>query len=179
MILFIDMGNKKNMFNESASFNMPKKEERQKSSYEEFITKLLGKVILTKETFFGLDVQKIVAIVTPSFKIASVVANSKKLIDKFPQKRQDTLNPEEVKKWAEENGFNITFVAPTPQLKSRLHKHFGDVMVMDTVSESAIKNVNINEEINKSGLPDFVKKWGKDNPEKFMENIERIKRLLK
>ena len=59
MTLFIDMGNKKNIINESASFNMPKKEERQKSSYEEFITKLLGKVILTKETFLEKIIIKI------------------------------------------------------------------------------------------------------------------------
>ena len=115
------MGTNKHMRNESASFNVPEKKERQKSNYEEFITKLLGKVILTKETFFGLDVQKIVIIVTPSFKIAAVVSNNKKLLGRFPQKKQDILNPEEVISWANENGFEITFVAPTPQLKSRLH----------------------------------------------------------
>ncbi len=173
------MGGKKNIKNESASFNIPKKEERQKSRYEDFITKLLGKVILTKETFFGLDVQKLVVVVSPSFKIAAVVANSKKLIDKFPQKKQDILNPEEVISWAKENGFDITFVAPTTKLKSRLHSSFGDVMVPDVVSENKVRKIDVNESIETSGLPSFVKEWGKDNPEKFMENIERIKKLLK
>ena len=167
------------MLNESASFNVPEKKERQKSTYEEFITKLLGKVILTKETFFGLDVQKIVVIITPSFKIASVVSNSKKWFDRFPQKKQDILNPEEVISWANENGFEITFVAPTPQLKSRLHTSFGDVMVSDVVSENKVRKINVKEEIENSGLPDFVKEWAKDNPERFVENINRIKRLLK
>ena len=173
------MGNKKHMLNESASFNMPEKEERQKSNYEEFITKLLGKVILTKERIFGLDVQKLVIIVTPSFKIAAVVSSPKKLSEKFPQKRQEILNPETVISWANENGFDITFVAPTPKLKLRLHSSFGDVMVPDVVSENKVRKINVKEEIENSGLPDFVKDWAKDNPERFVENIKRIKRLLK
>lgn len=167
------------MLNESASFNVPEKKERQKSTYEEFINKLLGKIILTKETFFGLDIQKIVVIVTPSFKIASVVSNSKKLLNRFPQKKQDILNPEEVTSWANENGFDITFIAPTPQLKSRLNTSFGDVMVTDVVSENKVRKINVKEEIENSGLPDFVKSWAKNNPEKFMENVNRIKKLLK
>ncbi len=173
------MGGKKNIKNESASFNVPEREERQKSNYEEFITKLLGKVILKKERIFGLDVQKIVIVITPSFKIAAVVSNTKKLVDLFPQKRQDILNPEEVISWAKENGFDITFVAPTPKLKSRLNATFGDVMVPDVVSENKVRKINVKEEIEKSGLPNFVKEWGKNNPEKFIENIERIKKLLK
>ena len=173
------MGTNKHIKNESASFNVPENKERQKSNYEEFITKLLGKVILTKETFFGLDVQKIVIIVTPSFKIAAVVSNNKKLLGRFPQKKQDILNPEEVISWANENGFEITFVAPTPQLKSRLHTSFGDVMVSDVVSENKVRKMTVKEEIESSGLPDFVKEWAKDNPERFVENINRIKRLLK
>ena len=173
------MGTNKHMRNESASFNMPEKEERQKSNYEEFITKLLGKVILKKERIFGLDVQKLVIIVSPSFKIAAVVSNPKKLSEKFPQKRRDILNPEEVIQWANQNGFDITFVAPTPKLKSKLHTSFGDVMVSDVVSENKVRKINVKEEIENSGLPDFVKDWAKDNPERFVENINRIKRLLK
>jgi len=75
MILFIDMGKNKHINNESASFNLPDKKEREKSNFEEFITKLLGKVIFRKESFFGLDVQKMVIIVTPSYKIASVISS--------------------------------------------------------------------------------------------------------
>jgi len=48
MILFIDMGKNKHINNESASFNLPDKKEREKSNFEEFITKLLGKVIFRK-----------------------------------------------------------------------------------------------------------------------------------
>ena len=173
------MGIKKHMNNESASFNVPKKEERKKSTYEEFITKLLGKIILKKDTFFGLDFQKIVVIITPSFKIAAVVSTPKRIVNKFPQGRQEVLNPEKIIVWAEENDFDITFVAPTPQLKSKLHSSFGDVMVDDVVSEGKVAKTNVFEEIENSGLPNFVKGWAKDNPEKFIHNIDRIKNLLK
>ena len=52
-------------------------------------------------------------------------------------------------------------------------------MVPDVVSENKVRKINVKEEIENSGLPDFVKDWAKDNPERFVENINRIKRLLK
>jgi hypothetical protein len=114
----------KKILNESASFNMPEKKEREKSYFEEFITKLLGKVFLTKKTFFGMDEQKIAIIVTPTMKIAAVVSSPKKWVSKFPQKRQDILNTDTVIDFANEYGFDITFVAPTPQLRSKLYSMF-------------------------------------------------------
>jgi len=45
--------NHKNLHNESASFNMPEKKEREKGKYEEFILKLMGRIFLTKKVFFG------------------------------------------------------------------------------------------------------------------------------
>jgi hypothetical protein len=171
------MENKKYPLKESASFQPVEKKEREKSDFEDFITKLLGKIFLTKTSFFGLDTQKIVIIVTPSYKIASVVAAPKKWIDKLPQKRQETLNPELIINWAQENGFEISFNAETPKLKSKLLSSFGDVMVDHTISES-VNSINLTEEINNSGLPEFVKQWALDNPEKFKSNINEIKRLL-
>lgn len=162
------MGRKKNINTESASFNPPKKEERQKSNFEEFITKLMGKVILTKKGFFGLDVQKIVIIVTPSFKIAAVVSSPKKWVEQLPQKKTDELDPSTIINWAEENGFEITFSAVTPKLKSKLYDSFGDVIVSDNITESVID----------LGLPDFVEQWAIENPDKFKSNINEIKKLL-
>ena len=52
-------------------------------------------------------------------------------------------------------------------------------MVSDVVSENKVRKMTVKEEIDSSGLPDFVKEWAKDNPERFVENINRIKRLLK
>jgi hypothetical protein len=173
--------NKKKLLNESASFNMPEKKEREKSYFEDFITKLLGKVFLTKKSFFGLDEQKIAIIVTPTMKIAAVVSSPKKWASRFPQQRQDILDSDTVVNFANEYGFDITFVAPTPQLRSRLYSMFGDVMVGENISESKKRDEYevILEELNKSSLPESIKKWAKDNPEKFIQNIEEVKKLLK
>ena len=65
--------NRNHIKNESASFNAPKKVQRKKGKYEDFITKLMGRIFLTKKTFFGLEEQKIVVIVTPSLKIANIL----------------------------------------------------------------------------------------------------------
>jgi len=35
------------------------------------------------------------------------------------------------------------------------------------------------EELEKSQLPESIKKWAKDNPEKFIQNIETIQEMLK
>lgn len=171
----------KKILNESASFNMPEKKEREKSYFEEFITKLLGKVFLTKKTFFGMDKQKIAIIVTPTMKIAAVVSSPKKWVSKFPQKRQDILNTDTVIDFANEYGFDITFVAPTPQLRSKLYSMFGDVMREENISESTNTNDYkvVLDELNKSSLPESIKNWAKDNPEKFIQNIEEVKKLLK
>lgn len=177
------MGHKKskNILNESASFNMPEKKEREKSYFEEFITKLLGKVYLTKKTFFGLDEQKIAIIVTPSMKIASVVSSPKKWASRFPQQKKDILSSDIVLDFANEHGFDITFVAPTPQLRSKLYTMFGDVMSEENINESKSKSdyKTIFEELQKSSLPEHIKQWAKDNPEKFLKNIESVKNLLK
>jgi len=53
---------------------MPEKKGRKKGKYEEFILKLMGRIFLTKKVFFGFDEQKIVIIVTPTLKIATIVA---------------------------------------------------------------------------------------------------------
>ena len=172
--------NKKGLF-ESASFNVPEKKEREKSYFEEFITKLLGKVYLTKKTFFGMDEQKIAIIVTPTMKIAAVVSSPKKWVVKFPQKRQDILSRDMIIDFANEYGFDITFVAPTPQLRTKLFTMFGDVMQEENISESTERNDYklVLEELKKSSLPESIKQWAIDNPEKFIQNIEEVKKLLK
>jgi len=40
-------------------------------------------------------------------------------------------------------------------------------------------NVIVMEELNKSKLPDSIKEWAKDNPEKFIKNIRHVQNLLK
>ena len=102
-------------------------------------------------------------------------------MSKFPQKRQDILNTDTVIDFANEHGFDITFVAPTPQLRSKLYSMFGDVMKEENISESKKRDDYkvVLEELNKSSLPESIKQWAKDNPEKFIQNIEEVKKLLK
>ena len=173
--------NKKKLLNESASFNVPEKKEREKSYFEEFITKLMGKVYLTKKSFFGLDEQKIAIIVTPTMKIAAVISSPKKWMSRFPQDKREILDSTTVIDFANEHGFDITFVAPTPKLKSKLYTMFGDVMAEENISESKTRNEHeiVLEERKKSSLPESVKQWAIDNPEKFIKNIEEVKKLLK
>jgi len=51
MILFIDMGKNKHINNESASFNLPDKKEREKSNFEELSQSYLVKLFLEKKVF--------------------------------------------------------------------------------------------------------------------------------
>ncbi len=164
---------------ESASFQPKQHVEREKSDFENFINKLLGKIVLTKEIFFGFDENKIVVIITPSLKIAAVVASPKKLVNEVPVKKGERLDASLLRSWANTNQYDLSFIAPTPKLKAKLHDLFGDVMVVDQISESKTHiSGNLINEIEKSKLPESIKKWAIDNPEKFTENIERIKNLL-
>jgi hypothetical protein len=170
--------NYKNIQSESSSFNAPKKQETQRSEYDDFIIKLLGKIFLTKKVFFGIDVLKIVLIVTPTLKIVAIGASPKKQINNFPFVKNTKLDTGYLKNWAESNGYEITFSTPLPRLKNKLSNVFGEVMTDES-------NQNINEdslpigEIKKSSLPESIKEWIMKNPEKFKQNILEIKNVLK
>jgi hypothetical protein len=99
------------------------------------------------------------------------VSDPKKLLKNFPLDRNSTLNFDLLTQWAKENSFEITFSSPTPKLKRILSSKLGDVMV-ESKTESK-------KEVNVSILPESIQKWAKENPEKFSENIDRIKKLLK
>lgn len=170
--------NQKNLHNESASFNMPEKKEREKGKYEEFILKLMGRIFLTKKVFFGFEEHKIAIVVTPTLKIAMILSSPKKLLNTFPFERNESLDTFKLKEWAKSNGYEITFSTPLPRLKLKLHSEFGDVMITES---KTVNNDNyiLFEEIKKSNLPDSVKQWVINNPEKFKQNIEEVKKLLK
>ena len=63
-------------------------------------------------------------------------------------------------------------------IKKKVIRSFGDVMVESESQEKSMKIVMM-EEVEKSHLPESVKKWAKDNPEKFIQNIETIQEMLK
>jgi len=54
-------------------------------------------------------------------------------------------------------------------------------MQEENISESTERNDYklVLEELKKSSLPESIKKWAIDNPEKFIQNIEEVKKLLK
>ena len=128
---------------------------------------------------FGLDSNQIVLVVSPSLKVFEIFSSPQKLVDKFPFQKDRYLDTEDLRKWADENGYTITFQSKVPSLTRKLFISFGDVMV-ESVSrpEKQLKLVVL-EELEKSELPESIKKWAKDNPEKFIENIQTIQEMLK
>jgi hypothetical protein len=57
---------------------------------------------------------------------------------------------------------------------------FGDVLVEDmtSINESERERKEVLEELKNSSLPDSVKNWAIENPEKFKKHINEIKKLL-
>lgn len=172
--------NKKNSVNESGSYVAPKKKKDENDDYKEFVDKFLGKIFLSKSVFFGIDKQKIAILITPSLKIVVVSSHPKKLTEKFPQKVKENLDVELVKNWAEKNGFEISFKVSSNSLKSKLFSLFGDVLVEEemSINEAERERGFILEELKRSNLPESIKKWAVDNPEKFKKYIKEIKRML-
>lgn len=140
---------------------------------------LLGKIFLTKKVMFGLDENKIVIIVSPSLKVFELIAKPAKILNSFPFEKNRYIETEKLKKWAEENGYEITFTSTIPTLNRRLLRDFGDVMVEEVRSGKKELKVMVLEELEKSSLPESIKNWAKDNPEKFLQNIEQVQKLLK
>jgi hypothetical protein len=58
-------------------------------------------------------------------------------------------------------------------------KDFGDVMVEEALSKEKELHILVLEELEKSNLPETIKKWAEENPEKFIQNIKDVQRLLK
>jgi len=147
---------------------------------KDIIKNLLGKIFLTKSVMFGLDEYKITLVVSPSMKIFGIDSRPEKLKSKLPFEEMTFLNTAELNKWAKENDYEITFSTNSQSLARKLFQSFGNVLV-ESVSEKKEKELNVIvlEELERSTLPESVKTWAKDNPEKFMKNIKYIQELLK
>jgi hypothetical protein len=118
-------------------------------------------------------------IVSPTLKIFDITARPQRLVSKFPFEKNRILVSDELKKWASENGYNITFTSTVPSLNRRMMKDFGDVMVEEALSKEKELHILVLEELEKSNLPETIKKWAEENPEKFIQNIKDVQRLLK
>lgn len=146
---------------------------------KDILNNLLGRIFLKKPTFFGLDEQKITLLVSPSLKVFGIFAKPERLTNKFPFETKRFLNANELIEWAEENDFQITYSAQSPRMKRVLTRTFGtDVMVESEKKEKQL-NVIVLEELEKSHLPESMKEWARNNPQKFIENLQHVQNLLK
>jgi len=146
---------------------------------KDILNEFLGKIFLIKPTFFGLDEQKIVIIVSPSLKIFGIYSKPERLINKFPFEIKRFLNVTELIEWAKENDFEISYSAQSSHMRRVLIRLFGaDVMVESNKKEKRL-DVIVLEELEKSKLPDSIKEWAKNNPKKFIENLKQVQNLLK
>lgn len=154
-------------------------EKSQGSSMVELINRLLGKIFLKKPVFFGMDEHKITLLVSPSMKIYGIYTSPDRLLKKFPFDEKKFLNLKDLRSWAENNEFSITFSAETPKLKRDLLMSLGDVMVESNGGKERNLSVVVMEELKKSKLPESIKEWAKENPEKFIRNIRHVQNILK
>ena len=92
---------------------------------------LLGKIFLTKTSFFGLDKQRVVLFVSPSMKLYKIISSPQSLKNKVPFEENKIISTEQIKQWAENNNFQISFDATIPNLRNRLFTEFGDVNLLD------------------------------------------------
>jgi len=150
-------------------------------SIQKIMKSLLGKIFLTKTSFFGLDKQRVVLFVSPSMKLYKIISSPQSLKNKVPFEENKIISTEQIKQWAENNNFQISFDATIPNLRNRLFTEFGDVIVENDEEKRSHKGGIdlIMTEVQNSNLPDSIKEWAKDNPEKFKQNIDRVQRLLR
>jgi hypothetical protein len=150
-------------------------------SIQKIMKSLLGKIFLTKTSFFGLDKQRVVLFVSPSMKLYKIISSPQSLKNKVPFEENKIISTEQIKQWAENNNFQISFDATIPNLRNRLFTEFGDVIVENDEEKRSHKGGIdlIMTEVQNSNLPDSIKEWAKDNPEKFKQNIDRVQKLLR
>jgi len=143
------------------------------SDIKTLVYSLLGKIFLTKPTFFGLDADQIIIVVSPSLKVLHIGSTKSKLLNNFPLTVDGGLDSESLMRWATENGYVITFEAPTPKLNRTLYYKFSDVL------EESEKDKEFKDFINESKLPDSIKKKALDNEDWFKTNLIEIFKKVK
>jgi hypothetical protein len=112
-------------------------------------------------------------------KVYAIHATPKKLKDKFPFTEKNIIDLEELKNWASNNGYTISFQTDLPQIARRLSSTLGDVMVEGDHSRQKSLKCIVMGELEQSNLPENIKEWARLNPEKFIKNIELIQEMLK
>lgn len=140
---------------------------------------LIAKITLRKERFMGLETNKIEIYITPSLKIIRIETKPERLRGSVGLEEKDKLDTQKLKLWADENGYDVTFIAHLPKLKRHLLQIFGDVLQNDDTLSESLSRKRIEVIIKEEELPDSIKEWAKHNPEKFLQNLQRIRDILK
>ena len=139
---------------------------------------LIAKITLRKERFMGLETNTIEIYITPSFKIIRIETKPERLRNSVGLEEKDRLDTHKLKLWADENGYEVTFIAHLPKLKRHLLQIFGDVLQNDDTLSESLSRKKIEIIIKEEELPDSIKEWAKNNPEKFLQNLQRIRDIL-
>jgi hypothetical protein len=150
-----------------------------KGDYIDQFKHLIAKITLIKERFLGLQLDKIEIYITPSLKIFRINTKPEKLRDSVGLNVNSKLDTEKLREWAIENGYQISFVAQLPRLKRHLFSVFGDVLQTDDTLSESYGRKRIEIIIKEEELPENIKEWAYNNPEKFIQNLQRIRDLLK
>lgn len=150
-----------------------KKDEKRLSDLKSMVYSLLGKIYLTKPTFFGLDSNQIILVVSPTLKVLHVGATKNKLLNNFPLKVDDRLDGDKLIDWANQNDYVISFDAPTPKLNRKLYYQFSNVLNENKNTKT------FKDYINESKLPIFIKNKALDDEDWFKSNINEIFKKIK
>ena len=95
--------------------------------------KLTARIILTKNSFFGLKRQYIIFWVTINFRILKIINNYGKNNLNIPFNEKNNLDINTLKKWALNNDFLISFTTKNPTLKRQLFGEFEDILEESTI----------------------------------------------
>jgi len=149
-----------------------KDNEKRLSDIKSLVYSLLGKVYLTKPTFFGLDSDQIILVISPSLKILHIGSTKSKNLKDFPLSVDSNLEGQVLIDWANEKGYVITFEAPTPKLNRQLFYIFSNVI-------KETKQKDFKDYIIESKLPNFIKDKALENEEWFKSSLTEIFKKIK
>ena len=131
---------------------------------------MYGKIYLTRPTFFGLDSQQIIIVVSPTLKYY-IGTTKNDLLKNFSQKVDEKLDSEKLMNWYNVNKFVITPKAPTPKLNRKLYFKFSSV-----IDEN---KKEFKDHIIESKLPKNIKNRALADEEWFKTSLKEIFNKIK
>jgi len=144
------------------------------------LRELLSKITLDRSILFGLSSQEIVIYITPTLQIFKVVCDPKSLRKTFPFEEGKPLNLSLLKDYIDSNKWNISIHAKSPQLRRKMLDHFEDEVINESYQKTTDIEVTLRviEQVEKSSIPESIKKWARNNPEKFLENLKDVEKII-